>query len=73
MQTIALPSHFASALINNDFNGLTGNDIKELNNELKKNNVNMCNCLSCGNHYIGRLNGVLTDLIDYDFNLESEH
>lgn len=69
IQTISvkLPAHWASALVNGDYSGLTDAEEKEINDFLTE-NPHFGPCFSCGDYAeIGRYDGVLCDLLAFDF------
>jgi hypothetical protein len=66
-QVIAMPSYWASAIVNHDYSGLTNADIKELNNYLLDNGLSFKDCLSVGDTYTGKFNGLLCTVSEYTF------
>ena len=69
IQTISvkLPAYWASALVNGDFSGLSDVEEKEINDFLTE-NPHLGPCFSCGEYAeIGRYNGLLCDVLDFDF------
>lgn len=66
---INLPSHFASAIINHDYSGLSDADTKELNLALWYYDVLFNDCLSCSEQsFIGMFNDKKCELLEYTFN-----
>ena len=64
--TYTLPSYWASALINNDFSGLSQSDNDDCLLWLVTNNTG--NCLACDNqNTAGRYEGLICDVMDYTF------
>ena len=64
--TYTLPSHWASALINNDFRGLSKEDNDDCLLWLVTHNTG--NCLACDNQDpAGRYDGLVYDVMDYTF------
>lgn len=46
-QTIIMPSHWASAIVNLDYSGLDDAEIRELNQYLLDNDLSFKDCLMC--------------------------
>ena len=67
------PAHWASALVNNDSSGLTDQDKQELRNFLERENLSAASCVSCSDHsFIGKFDGLLTELLEYIFDTREE-
>ena len=64
---IDLPSHWACYLVNGDEDSLSGHDLFDCDQALAELNLDPADCLSCDNEFIGRFNGLFTDLSTYVF------
>lgn len=65
--TLQLPSHWASALVNGDFSGLSDVEKKELNGFLSE-NPHLGSCLDCSDvSELARYEGLLCDVLTYTF------
>jgi hypothetical protein len=69
--TVTMPAHWASALINMDYSGLSADDRTELNNFLVSHEpcLSFVDCLDVGAEYIGRFAGKLCNVADYVYKL----
>lgn len=64
---VKLPAHWASALVNGDFSGLSDVEEKEINDFLTE-NQHLGPCFDCGDATeLGRYEGLLCDLLAYTF------
>lgn len=71
--SVKLPSHWASALVNGDFSGLSDNEEKQVLDFLTE-NPHLGPCFDCGNATeLGRYEGLLCDLLDYTFPVRLWH
>ena len=62
-----LPSHWASALVNGDFSGLSDVEEKEINDFLTE-NPHLGPCFDCGDvSELARYEGLLCDVLTYTF------
>ena len=62
------PAHWASALVNGDYSGLTDQDKQELRNFLERENLSAGSCVACSEHsFTGKFDGLLTELLEYTF------
>ena len=62
------PAHWASALVNGDYSGLTDQDKQELRNFLGRENLSAGSCVACSEHsFTGKFDGLLTELLEYTF------
>lgn len=65
--TLQLPSHWASALVNGDFSGLSDVEEKELNDFLSE-NPHLGSCLDCSDvSELALYEGLLCDVLTYTF------
>lgn len=71
IETITLPSHWVSALINCDWSGMDDNDTKELREWVEKNPECMP-ILDCSDKsHTARFNGLITDCLEYAYVVKS--
>ena len=67
------PAHWASALVNGDYSGLTDQDKQELRNFLERENLSAGSCVSCSERsFLGKFDGLLTELLEYTFDTRGE-
>ena len=65
--TLQLPAHWASALVNGDYSGLTNAEEKEVGDFLAE-NPHLGHCLDCGDTTeLGHYEGLLCDVLTYTF------
>jgi hypothetical protein len=67
IETVRLPAHYASPLINGDFSGCSGAEEKEINQWLRD-NPHYGGCHSCTEYpELSIFDGILTECLDFDF------
>lgn len=65
--TVIAPSYWASALANNDWSGLSKEDVLELTEWLDK-NQDLVSCMCCSDDpFNAYYNGVLCEMLEYTF------
>ena len=45
--SVTAPSHWASAIVNGDYSGLSPDDVRDLNTWLANSALSFCDCVSC--------------------------
>lgn len=69
LETVTLPAYWASALVNNDWSGLTAADATELRAWLHA-NPDCGPMLACSDvPFVGAFSGLITDCLEYFYTL----
>lgn len=69
-ETVPLPAHWASSLINGDNSGMESAEVKALDDWLEK-NPHLAHCVDCSDYADIRVfDGLLTDCLDFVFHVQ---